>query len=127
MARIHHTLPPKGTRIGLAYSGGLDTRTAVAYMAREGLEVHGYTADLGQPDEKDPSRIPPTALEHGAKNARLLDLREPLAREGIIAIQAGAFHLSTAGKRYFNTTPLGRAVTATGIARAMKDDGVHVF
>ena len=67
MSRIHRTLPPKGTRIGLAYSGGLDTRTAVAYMAREGLDVYAYTADLGQPDEKDPSRIPPTAIEHGAK------------------------------------------------------------
>ncbi len=127
MSRIHRTLPPKGTRIGLAYSGGLDTRTAVAYMAREGLDVYGYTADLGQPDEKDPATIPPTALAHGAKKARLLDVREPLAKEGIIAIQCGAFHLMTAGRRYFNTTPLGRAVTATAIARAMKEDDVHVF
>jgi len=127
MSRIHRTLPPKGTRIGLAYSGGLDTRTAVAYMAREGLDVFAYTADLGQPDEKDPSRIPPTALEHGAKKARLVDVREGLAREGVVAIQCGAFHLSTAGRRYFNTTPLGRAVTATAIAKAMKDDDVHVF
>ncbi|HEY1954994.1 MAG TPA: argininosuccinate synthase [Polyangiaceae bacterium] len=127
MSRIHRTLPAKGTRIGLAYSGGLDTRTAVAYMAREGLDVYAYTADLGQPDEKDPSRIPPTAIEHGAKKARLVDVREGLAREGVVAIQCGAFHLVTAGKRYFNTTPLGRAVTATAIARAMKDDDVHVF
>jgi argininosuccinate synthase len=127
MARIHRTLPAKGTRIGLAYSGGLDTRTAVAYMAREGLEVHAYTADLGQPDEKEPARIPPTALEHGAKNARLLDAREALATQGVVALQCGAFHLATAGRRYFNTTPLGRAVTATAIARAMKEDGVHVF
>ena len=127
MSRIHRTLPPKGTRIGLAYSGGLDTRTAVAYMAREGLDVYAYTADLGQPDEKDPSRIPPTAIEHGAKKAKLVDVREGLAREGVIAIQCGAFHLATAGKRYFNTTPLGRAVTATAIAKAMKEDDVHVF
>ncbi len=127
MSRIHRTLPAKGTRIGLAYSGGLDTRTAVAYMAREGLDVFAYTADLAQPDEKDPSRIPPTALEHGAKKAKLVDVREGLAREGIIAIQCGAFHLQTAGRRYFNTTPLGRAVTATAIAKAMKEDDVHVF
>ncbi len=127
MSRIHRTLPPKGSRIGLAYSGGLDTKTAVAYMARAGLEVHAYTADLGQPDEKDPARIPPSAIEHGAAKARLLDVREPLAREGIAAIQCGAFHLSTAGRRYFNTTPLGRAVTATAIVRAMKEDDVHVF
>src|SRR5579863_7060836 len=100
MARIHRTLPAKGTRIGLAYSGGLDTRTAVAYMAREGLEVHAYTADLGQPDEKEPARIPPTALQHGAKNARLLDAREALAKEGVVALQCGAFHLATAGRRY---------------------------
>src|SRR5690348_2244004 len=127
MSRIHRTLPDKGTRIGLAYSGGLDTRTAVAYMAREGLDVYAYTADLGQPDEKDPSRIPPTAIEHGAKKAKLVDVREGLAREGVVAIQCGAFHLQTAGRRYFNTTPLGRAVTATAIAKAMKEDDVHVF
>ena len=127
MSRIHRTLPSKGTRIGLAYSGGLDTRTAVAYMAREGLDVFAYTADLAQPDEKEPARIPPTAIEHGAKKAKLVDVREGLAREGVVAIQCGAFHLSTAGKRYFNTTPLGRAVTATAIARAMKEDDVHVF
>jgi len=127
MSRIHRTLPAKGTRIGLAYSGGLDTRTAVAYMAREGLDVFAYTADLAQPDEKDPSRIPPGALEHGAKSAKLVDVREGLAREGVVAIQCGAFHLQTAGRRYFNTTPLGRAVTATAIAKAMKEDDVHVF
>jgi argininosuccinate synthase len=127
MSRIHRALPSKGTRIGLAYSGGLDTRTAVAYMAREGLDVHAYTADLGQPDEAEPARIPPTAVTHGAKKARLLDVKEPLAREGVVALQCGAFHLATAGRRYFNTTPLGRAVTATAIARAMKEDDVHVF
>ena len=127
MSRIHRTLPSRGTRIGLAYSGGLDTRTAVAYLAHEGLDVYAYTADLGQPDEADPSRIPPTAMEHGAKKARLVDVREGLAREGIVAIQCGAFHLSTAGRRYYNTTPLGRAVTATSIALAMREDDVHVF
>jgi argininosuccinate synthase len=127
MARIHHTLPPKGTRIGIAFSGGLDTRTAVAWMARAGLEVHAYTADLAQPDETSVADIPPVATAHGARAARLVDCREAMVREGVTAVQCGAFHLSTGGKRYFNTTPLGRAVTTTAIIRAMREDGVHVF
>jgi argininosuccinate synthase len=127
MSRIYRSLPPPGTRIGLAFSGGLDTRAAVAWMARQGLEVYAYTADLGQPDEKSPADIPPIALRHGATRARLLDCREALVREGLIAIQCGAFHLSVGGKKYFNTTPLGRAVTATAIVRAMREDRVHVF
>jgi argininosuccinate synthase len=96
-------------------------------MARQGMDVYAYTADLAQPDEADPANIPPSALEHGAKSAKLLDTREALVREGLIAIQCGAFHLATGGKKYFNTTPLGRAVTATAIVTAMRDDGVHVF
>jgi argininosuccinate synthase len=127
MSRIHRTLPPKGTRIGVAFSGGLDTRCAVAWMSRQGLDVFAYTADLAQPDEKDVSNIPPIATKHGAKSARLVDCREALVREGMIAVQCGAFHLSTGGKRYFNTTPLGRAVTTTAIIRAMREDGVNVF
>src|SRR5271166_2501812 len=127
MARIHHSLPAKGTRIGIAFSGGLDTRTAVAWMSRSGLEVHAYTADLAQPDEKNPADSPPIALSHGAKVARLVDCREALVREGITAVQCGAFHLSSGGKRYFNTTPLGRAVTTTAIIKAMRQDGVDVF
>jgi argininosuccinate synthase len=127
MGRIYRSLPPPGTRIGLAFSGGLDTRTAVAWMSRQGLEVYAYTADLGQPDEENPADIPPIALRHGAVKARLLDCREAIVREGMIAIQCGAFHLSVGGKKYFNTTPLGRAVTATAIVRAMREDGVHVF
>ena len=127
MSRIHRTLPPAGTRIGLAYSGGLDTRTAVAWLTQKGLAVHAYTADLGQPDEVDPSRIPPGAIEHGAAAARLVDCREAMCREGITALQCGAFHLQAGGKKYFNTTPLGRAVTTTAIVRAMRDDGVTVF
>ncbi len=127
MSRIYRTLPPQGTKLGIAYSGGLDTRCAVAWLSRQGLEVHAYTADLAQPDEKDPRDIPPTALSHGAKAARLLDTREALVREGLIAIQCGAFHLSSGGRKYFNTTPLGRAVTTTAIIRAMREDGVHVF
>jgi argininosuccinate synthase len=127
MSRIYRQLPPKGTAIGLAFSGGLDTRAAVAWMSKKGMDVFAYTADLAQPDEKNPTDIPPIAMKHGAKAAKLIDCREALAREGLTAIQCGAFHLSVGGRRYFNTTPLGRAVTATAIVRAMKADGVHVF
>lgn len=127
MSRIYRSLPPKGTRLGIAFSGGLDTRCAVAWLSRQGLEVHAYTADLAQPDEKDPAEIPPVAISHGAKAARLVDCRDALAREGFVAIQCGAFHLSTAGRKYYNTTPLGRAVTTTAIIRAMREDGVNVF
>jgi argininosuccinate synthase len=127
MSRIHRSLPPGGTRIGIAYSGGLDTRTAVAWLTRHGLEVHAYTADLGQPDEKNVAEIPPSALAHGAKGARVVDCREAMAREGVVALQCGAFHLSTGGRKYFNTTPLGRAVTTTAIVKAMRADGVGVF
>ncbi|MFI5309456.1 MAG: argininosuccinate synthase [Polyangiales bacterium] len=111
----------------MAFSGGLDTRAAVAWLSRRGMRVFAYTADLAQPDEKSPADIPPIALSHGAEGARLIDCREALAREGVIALQCGAFHLATAGKKYFNTTPLGRAITATAIVRAMREDDVHVF
>ncbi|MDB4943812.1 MAG: argininosuccinate synthase [Labilithrix sp.] len=127
MARIFRTLPDQGQSIAIAFSGGLDTRCAVAWLTRRGLVVHAYTADLAQPDEKDVRDVPKEALRHGASGARLLDCREAIAREGIIALQCGAFHLSTAGKKYFNTTPLGRAVTGTAIARAMREDGVGIF
>jgi len=127
MSRIYRSLPPSGTRVGIAYSGGLDTRAAVAWMSRQGMQVHAYTADLAQPDEANPADIPPTALTHGAVAARLLDCREALVREGLLAIQCGAFHLHSGGKKYFNTTPLGRAVTTTAIIRAMREDGVNVF
>ncbi|MCC7000457.1 MAG: argininosuccinate synthase [Deltaproteobacteria bacterium] len=127
MSRIYRSLPPKGTPLGIAFSGGLDTRCAVAWLAEQGMQVHAYTADLAQPDEKNPADIPPIALEHGAVKARLIDCREAMVREGIAAIQCGAFHLGTAGKKYFNTTPLGRAVTSTAIVRAMLEDDVHVF
>jgi argininosuccinate synthase len=127
MSRIHRSLPPKGTRIGIAFSGGLDTRCAVAWLARSGLEVHAYTADLAQPDETNVADIPTIALSHGAKSARMIDCRSAMVREGITALKCGAFHLATAGKRYFNTTPLGRAVTTTAIIRAMREDGVNVF
>lgn len=127
VSRIYRQLPPAGTRIGLAFSGGLDTRAAVAWMSRQGLEVYSYTGDLAQPDEDDVANIPPLATQHGAVEARLLDCREAMVREGIVAIQCGAFHLSVGGRKYFNTTPLGRAVTTTAIVGAMRDDDVHVF
>ena len=127
MSRIYRTLPPAGTRLGIAFSGGLDTRCAVAWLTRNGMKVYSYTADLAQPDETDCSAIPKIALDHGAVEARLIDCREALVREGIVAIQCGAFHLSSGGKKYFNTTPLGRAVTTTAIIRAMRADDVHVF
>src|SRR6187399_466074 len=127
MSRIYKSLPPEGTRLGIAFSGGLDTRCAVAWLSRSGMQVYAYTADLAQPDEKDCSLIPGVAKQHGAVEARLIDCRESMAREGVYAIQCGAFHLSSGGKKYYNTTPLGRAVTATAIIRAMREDGVNVF
>jgi argininosuccinate synthase len=127
MGRIYHSLPPQGTKVGIAFSGGLDTRCAVAWLSRQGIVVHCYTADLAQPDESDVSTIPAVATQHGAAAARLLDCREALAAEGLVALQCGAFHIATGGKKYFNTTPLGRAVTATLIIRAMREDDVHVF
>jgi argininosuccinate synthase len=127
MSRILRSLPAPGTAMGIAFSGGLDTRCAVAWMARQGMKVYAYTADLAQPDEANCSDIPPIAKTHGAEVARLVDARHALVREGIIAVQCGAFHLTSGGKRYFNTTPLGRAVTGTSIVKAMREDGVHIF
>ncbi|MDQ3263799.1 MAG: argininosuccinate synthase [Myxococcota bacterium] len=127
MSRIYRTLPDQGTALGIAFSGGLDTRCAVAWLAEQGMKVHAYTADLAQPDEKNPADIPPIALEHGAVAAKLIDCREQLVREGMVALQCGAFHLSVGGRKYFNTTPLGRAVTTTAIVQAMREDDVHVF
>jgi argininosuccinate synthase len=96
-------------------------------MSRHGLDVFAYTADLAQPDETNVANIPPVATIHGASSARLVDCRESLVREGVVAIQCGSFHLTSGGKKYFNTTPLGRAVTTTAIIRAMRQDGVNVF
>jgi argininosuccinate synthase len=127
MSRIYRQLPPKGTRLGIAFSGGLDTRCAVAWLAEQGQEVYAYTADLAQPDEADVADIPPIAMSHGARAATAIDCRDAMVREGLIAIQCGAFHLRSGGKTYFNTTPLGRAVTTTAIVRAMMADQVHVF
>jgi argininosuccinate synthase len=127
MSRIYRSLPPPGTQLGLAFSGGLDTRCAVAWLSRKGITVHAYTADLAQPDEENPADIPPIAMTHGAVSSKLVDCRHAMVREGMVAIQCGAFHLSVGAKKYFNTTPLGRAVTTTAIVRAMREDGVHVF
>jgi len=118
---------PVGQKVGIAFSGGLDTSAALHWMKQKGAIPYAYTANLGQPDETDYDAIPRKALEYGAENARLIDCRGPLVREGIAALQAGAFHISTAGVTYFNTTPIGRAVTGTMLVTAMKEDGVDIW
>ena len=118
---------PVGQKVGIAFSGGLDTSAALHWMKQKGAVPYAYTANLGQPDETDYDAIPRKAMEYGAENARLIDCRGPLVREGIAALQAGAFHISTAGVTYFNTTPLGRAVTGTMLVTAMKEDGVNIW
>ena len=126
MATILQDLPV-GQKVGIAFSGGLDTSAALLWMQRKGALPFAYTANLGQPDEPDYEAIPRKALEYGAQKARLIDCRKQLAHEGIAALQAGAFHISTAGLTYFNTTPLGRAVTGTMLVAAMKEDDVHIW
>ena len=118
---------PSGERVGIAFSGGLDTSAAVAWMRERGALPFAYTADIGQPDEKDLESIPQRAKIYGAVEAKLVDCRELLVQEGLIALQCGAFHITTAGKTYFNTTPLGRAVTCTLLVREMKQDGVDIW
>ena len=118
---------PAGERVGIAFSGGLDTSAAVHWMRAKGAIPCAYTAHLGQPDESDYDEIPRKALAYGADIARLIDCRPQLVAEGIAAIQCGAFHISTGGATYFNTTPLGRAVTGTALVVAMKDDGVNIW
>jgi argininosuccinate synthase len=118
---------PVGERVGIAFSGGLDTSAALHWMRGKGAVPYAYTADLGQPDEPDYDDIPRRALQYGAEKARLIDCRSQLAAEGIAALQCGAFHISTAGATYFNTTPLGRAVTGTMLVSAMKEDGVDIW
>ncbi|MEY3455753.1 MAG: argininosuccinate synthase [Actinomycetota bacterium] len=121
------TALPVGERVGIAFSGGLDTSAAVAWMREKGAKPYAYTADLGQPDESDLSGVPSRALDYGAEHARLVDCSTELVHEGLVALQCGAFHITTAGKTYFNTTPLGRAVTGTLLVRAMKEDGVDIW
>ncbi|QEE60336.1 argininosuccinate synthase [Salinibacterium sp. dk2585] len=126
MSKVLTSLPV-GERVGIAFSGGLDTSVAVAWMRDKGAVPCTYTADIGQPDEPDIEGIPGRAKEYGAEIARLVDCRTPLVEEGLVALQCGAFHIRSAGKTYFNTTPLGRAVTGTMLVRAMKEDGVDIW
>ena len=118
---------PLGQKVGIAFSGGLDTSAALHWMKRKGALPYAYTANLGQPDETDYEAIPRKALEYGAEAARLIDCRASLVREGLAALQAGAFHITTAGVTYFNTTPLGRAVTGTMLVTGMKEDDVDIW
>ena len=118
---------PAGERVGIAFSGGLDTSAAVHWMRAKGAVPCAYTANLGQPDESDYEEIPRKAKAYGAEIARLIDCRAQLVAEGIAAIQCGAFHIKSGGATYFNTTPLGRAVTGTALVVAMRDDGVNIW
>jgi argininosuccinate synthase len=118
---------PVGQKVGIAFSGGLDTSAALHWMKQRGALPYAYTANLGQPDETDYEAIPRKALEYGAVEARLVDCRAQLVREGLAALQAGAFHITTAGVAYFNTTPIGRAVTGTMLVAAMKEDEVSIW
>jgi len=126
MGHILQSLPV-GERVGIAFSGGLDTSAALHWMRQKGAIPFAYTANLGQPDEPDYDDIPRRALRYGAEKARLIDCRTQLVAEGLAALQCGAFHVSTAGVPYFNTTPLGRAVTGTMLVTAMKEDDVNVW
>jgi argininosuccinate synthase len=118
---------PAGQKVGIAFSGGLDTSAALHWMRNKGAIPYAYTANLGQPDEADYDEIPRKAMAYGAQAARLIDCRAQLVAEGIAALQSGAFHISTAGVTYFNTTPLGRAVTGTMLVAAMRDDDVNIW
>ena len=126
MSTILQSLP-SGQKVGIAFSGGLDTSAALLWMRQKGAIPFAYTANLGQPDESDYDEIPRKAKAYGAELARLIDCRVQLAHEGIAAIQTGAFHIRTGGATYFNTTPLGRAVTGTMLVAAMKEDDVNIW
>ncbi len=126
MSKVLSTLPV-GERVGIAFSGGLDTSVAVAWMRDKGAVPCTYTANIGQPDEPDIDAVPGRAKEYGAEIARLVDVQPLLVQEGIAALQTGAFHIRSGGKTYFNTTPIGRVVTGTMLVRAMKEDGVDIW
>jgi argininosuccinate synthase len=126
MATILQSLPI-GQKVGIAFSGGLDTSAALHWMRSKGSIPYAYTANLGQPDEPDYDDIPRRALQYGAEKARLIDCRAQLVAEGLAVLQCGAFHISTAGVPYFNTTPIGRAVTGTMLVGAMKEDDVNIW
>ena len=126
MSKVLTSLPV-GERIGIAFSGGLDTSVAVAWMRDRGAVPYTYTADLGQYDESDIASIPGRALQYGAEQSRLVDCRSALVEEGLGALACGTFHIRSGGRTYFNTTPLGRAVTGTLLVRAMREDGVSIW
>ncbi len=126
MSKVLASLPI-GERVGIAFSGGLDTSVAVAWMRDKGAVPCTYTADLGQYDEPDIESVPVRAKEYGAEISRLVDCKTPLVEEGLAAIACGAFHIRSGGKQYFNTTPLGRAVTGTLLVRAMLSDKVDIW
>jgi argininosuccinate synthase len=126
MSKILLSLP-KGERVGIAFSGGLDTSAALAWMRDKGAIPFAYTANLAQPDESDYEDITRKAMAYGAEKARLVDCREALVQEGLVALQCGAFHISSAGRTYFNTTPLGRAVTGTVLVKTMQQDNVNFW
>ena len=118
---------PVGERVGIAFSGGLDTSAAIAWMRQRGSVPYAYTADLGQPDEDDFDDISRRAKAYGAEQSRVVDCKEVLVNEGLVAIMCGAFHIESGGKKYYNTTPLGRAVTDTILVKAMQADDVHIW
>jgi argininosuccinate synthase len=118
---------PVGERVGIAFSGGLDTSCALAWMRENGAVPYAFTADLGQYDEPEIAAVPAKARVYGAEEAVLVDCKQSLAREGLVALACGAFHISTAGRRYFNTTPLGRATTGTMLVQAMAEHGVDIW
>lgn len=126
MSKVLQSLPV-GERVGIAFSGGLDTSVAVAWMRDRGAVPCTYTGDLGQPDEDDIASIPDRALQYGAEVSRLVDCKPALVEEGFGALACGAFHIRSGGRTYFNTTPIGRAVTGTLLVRAMKEDGVDIW
>ena len=126
MSKVLASLPV-GQKVGIAFSGGLDTSVAVAWMREKGAIPFAYTADLGQYDEDNIEGIPGRATDYGAEAGRLVDCKTYLAEEGLVALACGAFHIRTGGKSYYNTTPLGRVVTGTLLVRAMREDGVEIW
>ncbi|WJM15799.1 argininosuccinate synthase [Microbacterium arborescens] len=126
MSKVLQSLPV-GERVGIAFSGGLDTSVAVAWMRDKGAVPFTYTGDLGQYDEDDIASIPGRALQYGAEGSRLIDCKPMMVEEGLVALACGAFHIRSGGRTYFNTTPIGRAVTGTMLVRAMKEDGVDIW
>src|SRR5688572_2531476 len=126
MSKVRTALP-LGERVGIAFSGGLDTSVAVAWMRVKGAIPCTYTADIGQYDEPDIAGVPVRAKQYGADISRALDCKTQLVEEGLAALACGAFHIRSGGRAYFNTTPLGRAVTGTLLVRAMHEDGVDIW